>query len=128
MNEKKPTLIKISPAGMDDLFIMKHKYEKEHGLQKHIVYDEFLYNTIAFGKDSFYDGTRKEAVPFSIVTLKDGVYIIYAVSNDDVEKDFLQALEIHHYDLSSLQEIDALQFNENTSQDFFAINGKMLKA
>ena len=127
MNEKKPTLIKISPAGMDDLFIMKHKYENEHGLKKHIVYDEFLYDTIAFGKNSFYSGRRREAVPFSIVTLKDGVYIIYAVSGD-TENDFLQALENHHYDLSSLQEIDALQFSENPSQNFFTINGKMLKA
>ena len=124
---KKPIMIKISPTGLDDLFIMKHMYEAENGIQNHIVYDEFLYKTIGLGEWSFYHGRTQSAVPFAVVTVKNMTYIVYASSgNNECDAAFLDALSNCSYNIDSLSEIDVLEFSKNTQRDFFNIKGKMM--
>lgn len=124
---KKPIIIKISPIGLDDLFIMKHMYEAEHGIQKHIVYDEFLYKTIGLGEWSFYHGRTQAAVPFAPVTVKDTLYIVYASSgNDECDSAFLDTLSNCSYDINNLNEIDVMEFSKDPQRNFFNVKGKMM--
>lgn len=125
----RPTaFIQINEEGLDDFFIMKHKYEKSLKLDKHILYSDFISNYVKLGEWVYSTQDKHNAVPFNILYIDDESYLIHAAPDQESLHEFMCTLKSIEYDLDNLVELKPEEFSWDMKKaNFFTHGNKMLK-
>ena len=126
MTIKKPTFIPVNEEGLDDLFIWKHKIEKSLNMTSHMLYSDFINKHLKLGEVTYYDGTAKEVVPFSMVDVDGEKAIFYVPNSKDVDDAFFKAMEKCGYDVTKfpIPPVGPYEGDVETVS-FFTDHGKM---
>ena len=127
--EATPTVyLPINPNSIDDMFILKHKYEKENNLSEHIPYDKFLSQILNITDKIYFDYQTQATVSFSDIVIDNTQYIIYIGENDEAVARLKDILDNINFDYSKLSKVDAKNIENNYEQSFFNISDEMLKS
>lgn len=124
--EATPTVyLPINPNSIDDMFILKHKYEKENNLSEHIPYDKFLSQILNITDKIYFDYQTQATVSFSDIVIDNTQYIIYIGENDEAVARLKDILNNINFDYSKLSKVDAKNIENNYEQSFFNISDEM---
>jgi len=124
--EATPTVyLPINPNSIDDMFILKHKYEKENNLSEHIPYDKFLSQILNITDKIYFDYQTQATVSFSDIVIDNTQYIIYIGENDEAVARLKDILDNINFDYSKLSKVDAKNIENNYEQSFFNISDEM---
>lgn len=124
--EATPTVyLPINPNSIDDMFILKHKYEKENNLSEHIPYDKFLSQILNITDKIYFDYQTQATVSFSDIVIDNTQYIIYIGENDEAVARLKDILDNINFDYSKLSKVDAKNIENNYDQSFFNISDEM---
>lgn len=126
IKEATPTVyLPINPKSIDDMFILKHKYEKENNISEHIPYDKFLSQILNITNKIYFDYQTQATVSFSDIVIDNTQYIIYIGENDEAVARFKDILDNINFDYSKLSKVDAKNIENNYEQSFFNISDEM---
>ena len=124
--EATPTVyLPINPNSIDDMFILKHKYEKENNISEHIPYDKFLSQILNITDKIYFDYQTQATVSFSDIVIDNTQYIIYIGENDEAVARLKDILDNINFDYSKLSKVDAKNIENNYEQSFFNISDEM---